>query len=107
MQHFRYGRLIYLRAACCWFGGLLPPGCVECQELPVRCNPCGGAALLCSATRLSASLLLQSTLAITRCFYHELFSEAGQPQLAACCCCSQDQASRAAVAHLELPASTV
>ncbi|PRW58067.1 2-amino-thiazoline-4-carboxylic acid hydrolase [Chlorella sorokiniana] len=35
--------------------------------------------------------LRESTLTITRCFYHDLFSEVGQPQLAACCCCSQDK----------------
>ena len=34
---------------------------------------------------------LQSRLVISRCFYHDLFSDAGQPQLAAACCCSLDR----------------
>ncbi|KAI3434816.1 hypothetical protein D9Q98_002873 [Chlorella vulgaris] len=33
----------------------------------------------------------ESSLTIKRCFYHSVFVEAGQPQLAATCCCSQDK----------------
>ena len=34
--------------------------------------------------------LLQSSLTVRRCLYHQLFSAAGQPQLSAACCCSLD-----------------
>jgi hypothetical protein len=40
---------------------------------------------------LAALPCLQSSLTIKRCFYHSVFVEAGQPQLAATCCCSQDK----------------
>jgi hypothetical protein len=33
----------------------------------------------------------ESSLTISRCFYHSLFDAAGQPQLAGACCCSLDR----------------
>lgn len=38
----------------------------------------------------------QSSLTISRCLYHDIFAEEGQPQLATACCCTQDQVRQAA-----------
>lgn len=53
------------------------------------------------------STLAQSSLTISRCLYHDVFSEEGAPQLASACCCSQDRVWLEAVAYRGVQAARI